>query len=286
MKHFKIKQSITDRSTISVNLYLKDIAKIPILTEQEERDLLCKIKQGDEKAKKKLIESNLRFVVSIAKQYQNKGVTLEDLISVGNMGLIEAVNKFNIDYSCRFLSYAIWWIRDYILKEIFTNGKTIKIPIGKTNSIIKFNKLVNEYEQKNERTPTIEELMEATGWSEEEVTDLMAYSRLQVCSEENVNGDGEATSIYNLTSSEEFSIEENVNKESLKTDLIDNLKQVLNPIEYVIVLNLFCLVEKPKNLETLSNELGLTKERIRQIKDKSITKLRRSDAINQLQKYL
>lgn len=286
MKHFKIRQSITDRSSISTNLYLKDIAKIPILTEQEEKSLLLKAKQGDEKAKKKLVESNLRFVVSIAKQYQNKGVPLEDLISVGNIGLIEAVNKFNLDYDCRFLSYAIWWIRDYILKEIFTNGKAIKVPIGKVNSIIRFNRIVNEYEQNNERFPSVEEIMEMSGWTEEEVNNLMFYSQMQVCREENANAEGETASIYDNTNSEEFLIEENTNKESLRIDVINSLKTALNPIEYQVIINLFHLTDKPKALEDLSAALGLTKERIRQIKDKAIIKLRHSSAIEQLQKYL
>ena len=160
MVHYKIRQCITPKDTDSIKLYLKEISKYKVLTPEEERELASKIQQGDEAAKTKLIESNLKFVVSIAKQYLGKGLDLEDLIAVGNCGLIKAAEKFNPNLGFRFLSYAGWWIRDFIINEIITNGKLIRIPFNKTITLNKINHAISTFENEHGHVPSEEELAE------------------------------------------------------------------------------------------------------------------------------
>ena len=180
MKHFQIKQSITDRSTDSVRMYLKDISKYPLLTPEQERELAVKAINGDKQAKDKLIESNLRFVVSIAKQYQGKGLELEDLISTGNLGLIRAVDSFEPERELRFLSYAGWWIRDFIINEIMNNGKEIRIPFNKAITINKINQALLDFETRNERPPTADEVAELLEMEEDSVKELMGMTDLSI----------------------------------------------------------------------------------------------------------
>lgn len=286
MKHYKIKPSITDRSSISVDLYLKDISKFPILTPEEELNLVTQMRNGDKAAREKLINSNLRFVVSIAKQYQNKGLDFADLISVGNLGLMTAIDRFNPEYNCRILSYAIWWIRDFILQELFTNGKTIKVPVGKVTAVNKLNRILTEFEQKNERPPTVEELVPLLGMSNFEIEDLLSYSQLQVFSEETVSDDGDTASLYDSICDEDSDADSTLKNLGLTSVIEDILSEVLNPIEYQVIIKLFGIGCGEMAYNDIAEDLNLTKERVRQIKDKAIIKLRKSNKINFLQKYL
>ena len=286
MKHYKIKPSITDRSSISVDLYLKDISKFPILTPEEELNLVTQMRNGDKAAREKLINSNLRFVVSIAKQYQNKGLDFADLISVGNLGLMTAIDRFNPEYNCRILSYAIWWIRDFILQELFTNGKTIKVPVGKVTAVNKLNRVLTEFEQKNERPPTVEELVPLLGMSNFEIEDLLSYSQLQVFSEETVSDDGDTASLYDSICDEDSDTDSTLKNLGLTSVIEDILSEVLNPIEYQVIIKLFGIGCGEMAYNDIAEDLNLTKERVRQIKDKAIIKLRKSNKINFLQKYL
>ena len=286
MKHYKIKPSITDRSSISVDLYLKDISKFPILTPEEELNLVTQMRNGDKVAREKLINSNLRFVVSIAKQYQNKGLDFADLISVGNLGLMTAIDRFNPEYNCRILSYAIWWIRDFILQELFTNGKTIKVPVGKVTAVNKLNRVLTEFEQKNERPPTVEELVPLLGMSNFEIEDLLSYSQLQVFSEETVSDDGDTASLYDSICDEDSDVDSTLKNLGLTSVIEDILSEVLNPIEYQVIIKLFGIGCGEMTYNDIAEDLNLTKERVRQIKDKAIIKLRKSNKINFLQKYL
>lgn len=286
MKHYKIKPSITDRSSISVDLYLKDISKFPILTSEEELNLVTQMRNGDKSAREKLINSNLRFVVSIAKQYQNKGLDFADLISVGNLGLMAAIDRFNPEYNCRILSYAIWWIRDFILQELFTNGKTIKVPVGKVTAVNKLNRILTEFEQKNERPPTVEELVPLLGMSNFEIEDLLSYSQLQVFSEETVSDDGDTASLYDSICDEDSDADSALKSLGLTSVIEDILSEVLNPIEYQVIIKLFGIGCGEMAYNDIAEDLNLTRERVRQIKDKAIIKLRKSNKINFLQKYL
>lgn len=286
MKHYKIKPSITDRSSISVDLYLKDISKFPILTSEEELNLVTQMRNGDKSAREKLINSNLRFVVSIAKQYQNKGLDFADLISVGNLGLMAAIDRFNPEYNCRILSYAGWWIRDFILQELFTNGKTIKVSVGKVTAVNKLNRILTEFEQKNERPPTVEELVPLLGMSNFEIEDLLSYSQLQVFSEETVSDDGDTTSLYDSICDEDSDADSALKSLGLTSVIEDILSEVLNPIEYQVIIKLFGIGCGEMAYNDIAEDLNLTRERVRQIKDKAIIKLRKSNKINFLQKYL
>lgn len=268
MKHFQIKQSITDRSTDSVRMYLKDISKYPLLTPEQERELAIKAINGDKQAKDKLIESNLRFVVSIAKQYQGKGLELEDLISAGNMGLMRSVELFEPERELRFLSYAGWWIRDFIINEIMNNGKEIRIPFNKAITINKINQALIHFEAVNERPPTADELAELLEIEENSVKELMSITDLSI-----VKDLSEVDASYTP--------EININHEFLIRFLYANLSKT----EAKVLCESFGIGTDEKDIKQIADERNLTIERVRQIKNTAILKLRKHPNINNLLNY-
>lgn len=286
MKHYQIRQSITDRSSISVDLYLKDIAKYPLLTDDEEKVVVERIKLGDDEAADLLIKSNLRFVVSIAKQYQGKGIELADLISCGNIGLLKAATRFHDSYGCKFLSYAVWWIRDQILKEIQINGKVIRVPSGKVVLLNRINKFINDFEQENQRPPSIKELSDSLDISEEEISDTFKYGNIMSVSDTVTNSDGETESIFETLYTEEGNTDSEIKREDANSSIIDILKSNLSKIEYDVVSKIFGLEGSELALDVIGEQHGITKERVRQIKDKAIIKLRKCPEVYQLNKYL
>lgn len=285
MKHYKIKQSITDRSSLSVDYYLKDIGKYPLLTEQEERALTKEKEKNNKEAHDKLVESNLRFVVSIAKQYQGKGIELEDLISVGNLGLMEAVNRYNLSYNCRFLSYAVWWIRDYILREIMTNGNTIRVPVGKSVLINRMNRVAGKFEQGNERNPTYEELGRLLNLTEKDIADI-ASSKIIKVENSTTDDDGKEISLFDKMEAVEDDSDREIKEEHKTIDILEILRQELSHIEFNIITSLFGIGRSPRTIDEIADDCEITRERVRQIKDKAIIRLRRSSQINKLQNYL
>ena len=268
MKHFQIKQSITDRSTDSVRMYLKDISKYPLLTAEQERELAVKTINGDKQAKDKLVESNLRFVVSIAKQYQGKGLELEDLISSGNLGLIRATELFEPERELRFLSYAGWWIRDFIINEIMNNGKEIRIPFNKAITINKINQALLDFETRNERPPTADEVAELLEMEEDSVKELMGMTDLSI-----VKDLSEVDASYTP--------EININQEFL----IHFLQANLSRMEAQILCESFGIGTEEKDIKQIADERNLTIERVRQIKNTAILKLRKHPNINNLLNY-
>lgn len=286
MKHYPIRQSITDRSSIAVNLYLKDIAKYPLLTDAEELELISKIKDGDDKAKEKLITSNLRFIISIAKQYQNKGIELADLISAGNIGLMRAVSHFNDSYNCKFISYAVWWIRDSILKEILDYGKIIRIPSEKVTKFNKLNKVITQYEQDHGISPSFMELEEILECSEEDLKNIISQCTISIIPDSIVNSDGEEESVFETLCVEDGSTDENLRKQSESVTITDFLKQNLNDTEYYVLANFFGIEGKEMSLDDISTSCNITKERVRQIKDKAIIKLRKCPGVEKLLNFL
>jgi len=286
MKHYPIRQSITDRSSISVNMYLKDISKYPLLTEQEETELLSKAKNGDEKAKEKLIVSNLRFIISIAKQYQNKGVEFSDLISAGNMGLMRAISHFDDSYNCKFISYAVWWIRDSILKEILDYGKIIRIPAEKVTKFNKLNKVITQYEQDHGISPSFKELAEILDCSEEDIKNIISQCTVSVIPDSIVNSDGEEESIFETLYIENGNADENLKKQSGSIIINDFLKQNLNDTEYYVITKFFGVNGDEMSLDDISKSCNITKERVRQIKDKAIIKLRKCPNVEKLANFL
>lgn len=286
MKHYPIRQSITDRSSISVNLYLKDISKYPLLTDEEETEIISKIKEGDEKAKEKLINSNLRFIISIAKQYQNKGVELADLISAGNIGLIKAISHFDNTYNCKFISYAVWWIRDSILKEILEYGKIIKIPSEKINKFNKINKTITQYEQENGQSSSLRELSEILGWTEDELKNIISQCTISIIPDSIVNSDGDTESVFETLYTEDGNTDDNLKKQSVSSSIDDFLKQNLNDTEYYVITKFYGLNCHEASLDKISEDCNITKERVRQIKDHAIIKLRKSTGIEKLANFL
>jgi RNA polymerase primary sigma factor len=267
MKHFQIKQSITDRSTDSVRMYLKDISKYPLLTSEQEKELAIKAINGDKQAKDKLIESNLRFVVSIAKQYQGKGLELEDLISAGNLGLIRATELFEPEREFRFLSYAGWWIRDFIINEIINNGKEIRIPFNKAITLNKINQALLDFETLNERPPTADEVAELLEMEEDSIKELMGITDLSIVKD-----------LSEIDAS--YTPEININQEFL----IHFLQANLSRTEAQILCEAFGIGTEEKDIKQIADERGLTMERVRQIKNTAILKLRKHPNINNLLK--
>ncbi len=286
MKQFKIRPSITNRDSKALNIYLKDISKYKILTPEQEKELAAKMRSGDKKAKNLLISSNLRFVVSIAKQYQGKGILLEDLVAAGNEGLIEACNRFNETLGYRFLSYAAWWIRNKILNVIELYSNTIKIPLNKTVAINRLNNIINNYIATTELPPSISELAKFMNMSENDIQDLLINSRIGVNRETIINEDGEEESIYESCSSESDLADKDLLEKNTQEDIKDILSSELSKLEYNVIIKFFGFGESPKTPEEIGRDLGITKERIRQIKDKAILKLRKSDKLNLLYNYL
>ena len=279
MKHYKIRQAITDRSSESVNLYLKDIKKYPLLTDEEEKALFANLTKENSD---KIIQSNLRFVVSIAKQYQGKGVELADLIAVGNTGLLQALNKFDPNMGCKFISYAVWWIRQAILEEIMTNGKTIKVPTNKVSNNIKIMRTITDYEQKYGIPPSDDELAELLDMDVEELQQVMK-SNIVILNDSVKNQDGEEESIFDSIIVDNYTEEDVLN--DIKTAVNAALEE-LNPIEKQVIKDIFGFNGEPKELCVIAEQNDITVERVRQIKDKAIIKLRKSNNIGALLKYL
>lgn len=286
MKHYPIRQSITDRSSISVDLYLKDISKYPLLTETEESETISKMINGDEDAKTKLINSNLRFVISIAKQYQNKGIDLSDLISCGNIGLMKAVSHFNNTYNCKFISYAVWWIRDSILKEILDHGKIIRIPTEKITKFNRINKAITQYEQDHGVSPSLKELSEILNCTEDDLKNIISQCTISVIPDSIVNSEGDIESIFETLYIEEGNTDENLKKQSVSTSILDFLRTNLNGTEYYVLIKFFGLDGQEMSLDNISEACGITKERVRQIKDHAIIKLRKCNGVEKLANFL
>lgn len=265
MIHYKIRQCITPRDTDSIKLYLKEIAKYKVLTPEEEIELATKVQQGDETAKTKLIESNLKFVVSIAKQYLGKGLDLEDLIAVGNCGLIKAVEKFNPDLGFRFLSYAGWWIRDFIINEIITNGKLIRIPFNKTITLNKINHAVSAFENEHGHFPSEDELAEILQIDVDDIETLVKAS------ESSISYDLDEVNVG-------YSEEHNCGLSAI----LPFLKKALTKMEYIVLTKTLGLEGEELEMHEIAKQYNLTRERVRQIKNKAIIKLRKHPDINKI----
>lgn len=275
---------ITPQTTDSFKSYLKEIKKYKVLTQEEELELFRKIKEGDKTAKDKLICSNLRFVVSIAKQYQGFNVDIEDLVNEGNLGLIHAVDKFDETLGFKFISYAVWWIRQQILKVLMTSGKFIKTPINAAAMINRINKIEAEFEMDNARKPSLDELAEILDISTKRLAELMEYKSTMISLDSPLNDDAD-TLLYETIPSKIFNITKNTDKESLNSDLDDILK-VLTKKERQVINLIFGLSGETLDIAHIADRLNISTERVLQIKNSAINKLRSLDNIDSLRKYL
>ena len=287
MRQLKISQQITKRESKSLEKYLQDVSKEEMITAEEEVELAIKIQSGDERALNRLVRANLRFVISVAKQYQNTGLTLEDLINEGNLGLIEAAKRYDHTKGFKFISYAVWWIRQSILKAAADNSRTIRLPHNRLGEIQKISKASNEFEQKNERTPTADELSDLTEMDVAKVEMSLKMSKKQVSIDAPMSNDDDNNSLVSvLENNDTPDPAQNLLQESLSQDLERTLAYLKGMEAEVIRLFYGLGGASEMTLEEIGNTFGLTRERIRQIKERGLRRLRRVSNQTNHQTYL
>jgi RNA polymerase primary sigma factor len=286
MRQLKITKQLTNRDSKSIDKYLSDVSKEGMVTPEEEVSLAVRIKQGDKVALNKLVNANLRFVISVAKQYQGHGLTLEDLIAEGNIGLITAAKRFDETKGFKFISYAVWWIRQSIMQAIAENSRVVRLPLNKVSAIQKIAHAFSKLEQEHERAPSNTEISELLETSSDSVADLFTYSQKQVSVDAPLI-DGEENSLLNVLSNGQS---ENPMSGLMRESLCRDIERVLVSLkarEADVVRLSFGLNEKaPMTLEEIANQLGLTRERIRQIREKALRSLRKKANSNLLKNYL
>lgn len=289
MRQLKITKSITDRSTKAVEKYLTDIAKIELITQEREIELAKLIKDGDQAALEELVHANLRFVVSVSKQYQNRGVSLPDLISEGNIGLIKAARKFDETRGFKFISFAVWWVRQAILESIAQSGRLIRIPLNKIGLQNKFLTAYSKLEQRLERQPTDSEVMEEMGVDEKEIKDLsFVLNKVQSYDVPISEDDGAGTLLDLLTHSnkEHSSPDKPLMNESLQEDISRAVATLTDREQQVIKMFFGMGYSQEYTLDEIGMKLELTRERARQIKEKAVRRLRTHGRSTLLRKYL
>ncbi len=287
MRQLKITKSITNRESQSLEKYLQEIGKVDLLTPEEEVDLAKRIKQGDQIALEKLTKANLRFVVSVAKQYQNQGLSLSDLINEGNLGLIKAAQRFDETRGFKFISYAVWWIRQSILQALAEQSRIVRLPLNKVGSLNKINKAFSRLEQAFEREPTSQELAGELEINSDEVETTLGVAARHV-SMDAPFVEGEDNSLLDvLANTATPGTDTNLEyKESLRREIERSLGTLTERQCDVIKLYYGIGVEHPMSLEDIGEKFGLTRERVRQIKDKAINKLRGANRSKLLKNYL
>ena len=273
MRQLKITKSITNRESEALDKYLQEIGKEEMITVEEEVELAQKIRNGDRMALERLTKANLRFVVSVAKQYQNQGLSLPDLINEGNLGLIKAAEKFDETRGFKFISYAVWWIRQSILQAIAEQSRIVRLPLNQVGSVNKINKILNKFEQENERKPSIEEISEELDIPEEKIDEAMNANGHHV-SVDAPFVEGEDNSLLDvLVNNDAPMADRELVTESLKAE-INNALKCLNERERNVVEAFYGINQQELTLEEIGTKFGLTRERVRQIKEKAIRRLR------------
>lgn len=284
MRQLKITKSITNRESASLDKYLQEIGKEELITVEEEVELAQRIKKGDQEALEKLTKANLRFVVSVAKQYQNQGLSLPDLINEGNLGLIKAAEKFDETRGFKFISYAVWWIRQSILQALAEQSRIVRLPLNQVGSLNKINKAFARFEQEHERTPSPEELANELELPKEKVTDTPR--RRPPCFGGCAFADGEDNSLLDvLVNPDSPNADRGLINESLSTE-VDRALETLTERERDIIKYFFGIGCSEMTLEEIGEKFDLTRERVRQIKEKAIRRLRHSSRSKLLKSYL
>ena len=288
MRQLKITNKITNRESLALDKYLNDISKIELLTAEEEADLARRIREGDMEALEIMTKANLRFVVSVSKQYQNQGLSLSDLINEGNVGLLKAAKRFDETKGFKFISYAVWWIRQSILQSIVEYARIVRLPLNKVGSYNKVNEAVVSFIQEFEREPSDEELGELLDMKAKDVVKMKQSGSRHISFDAPVGGeDGDATMLDLLTFDEEdVSPDFALMEESLKDEVKYGLS-MLSPREVEVLSAYYGLTDrKAMTLEEIGELYGLTRERVRQIKERAIRRLRKSVNKNSLKSYL
>ncbi len=287
MRQLKITKSITNRESQSLEKYLQEIGKVELISPEEEVKLAIRIKQGDQKALDKLTKANLRFVVSVAKQYQNQGLTLPDLINEGNLGLIKAAQRFDETRGFKFISYAVWWIRQSILQALAEQSRIVRLPLNKVGLTNRIQKAYSQLEQEFEREPSAEELAEMLELDIEEVSSTLGIGGRHISVDTPLSEGEDNTLIDVLENPNAERAELNIeHKESLKQEIDRSLKTLTERQKEVICFFFGIGVDHPMSLEDIGERFNLTRERVRQIKDKAITKLRSNSRSKMLRSYL
>ncbi|MDX8340055.1 RNA polymerase sigma factor RpoD/SigA [Draconibacterium sp. IB214405] len=285
MRQLKITKSITNRESASLDKYLQEIGKEELITVEEEVELAQRIKKGDQAALEKLTRANLRFVVSVAKQYQNQGLSLPDLINEGNLGLIKAAEKFDETRGFKFISYAVWWIRQSILQALAEQSRIVRLPLNQVGSLNKINKAYSKFEQEHERKPSPEELADSLELPADKVADTLRVSGRHV-SVDAPFVDGEDNSLLDvLVNNDSPNADRSLINESLAREIFRALA-TLTERESDIVKLFFGIGCQEMTLEEIGERFGLTRERVRQIKEKAIRRLRHTSRSKLLKSYL
>ena len=289
MRQLKISKSITNRSSEALDKYLAEISHEPMVSIDEETELAQAIRKGGregERAKEKLVRANLRFVVSVAKQYQHQGLGLTDLIDEGNIGLVKAAEKFDETRGFKFISYAVWWIRQSIMQAIAEQSRIVRLPLTQVGAVSKINQVTSKFVQEHNRRPSIQELAQITGIDEQKIEQSLNADSHHMSIDAPFAEDDDNSMADVLASGDDSRTDKQVDFESMASELNNVLKNVLKEREIRIVKECFGIGCHEKGLEEIGEEMGLTRERVRQIREKSILKIRESGNARILMKYL
>lgn len=285
MRQLKISKSITNRESASLDKYLQEIGHEELLTTDEEVELAQRIRKGDKRALERLTKANLRFVVSVAKQYQNQGLSLPDLINEGNVGLIKAAEKFDETRGFKFISYAVWWIRQSILQAIAEQSRLVRLPLNQVGSVNKITRELNKFEQEHERKPSVDEIAERVDLPEDKIADAMKANSRHVSMDAPI-ADGEDSSMIDFLSDDSSNTDRELAIESLKAE-VSRILKLLTDKEQKVLRAFFGIDGSPEmTLDEIGEKYNLTRERVRQIKEKALRRLRHNTKNKLLKSYL
>ena len=285
MRQLKISKSITNRESASLDKYLQEIGHEELLTTDEEVELAQRIRKGDKRALERLTKANLRFVVSVAKQYQNQGLSLPDLINEGNVGLIKAAAKFDETRGFKFISYAVWWIRQSILQAIAEQSRLVRLPLNQVGSVNKITRELNKFEQEHERKPSVDEIAERVDLPEDKIADAMKANSRHVSMDAPI-ADGEDSSMIDFLSGDSSNTDRELAIESLKAE-VSRILKLLTDKEQKVLRAFFGIDGSPEmTLDEIGEKYNLTRERVRQIKEKALRRLRHNTKNKLLKSYL
>lgn len=285
MRQLKISQSITNRESASLDKYLQEIGHEELLTTDQEVELAQRIRKGDKRALERLTKANLRFVVSVAKQYQNQGLSLPDLINEGNVGLIKAAEKFDETRGFKFISYAVWWIRQSILQAIAEQSRLVRLPLSQVGSVNKITRELNKFEQEHERKPSVDEIAERVDLPEDKIADAMKANSRHVSMDAPI-ADGEDSSMIDFLAGDSSNTDKELAIESLKAE-VSRILKLLTDKEQKVLRAFFGIDGSPEmTLDEIGEKYNLTRERVRQIKEKALRRLRHNTKNKLLKSYL
>lgn len=285
MRQLKISNSITNRESASLDKYLQEIGHEELLTTDQEVELAQRIRKGDKRALERLTKANLRFVVSVAKQYQNQGLSLPDLINEGNVGLIKAAEKFDETRGFKFISYAVWWIRQSILQAIAEQSRLVRLPLNQVGSVNKITRELNKFEQEHERKPSVDEIAERVDLPEDKIADAMKANSRHVSMDAPI-ADGEDSSMIDFLAGDSSNTDRELAIESLKAE-VSRILKLLTDKEQKVLRAFFGIDGSPEmTLDEIGEKYNLTRERVRQIKEKALRRLRHNTKNKLLKSYL